>query len=105
VDALVAEAVGAQYAFGAAEHIGHDRHIAIAEPQIADFDAGDPNDRHDRSASCAVQFHSARYSRHTDAVCQRGNDGSAIGAGVEHQAERPLAVDIDRRPDPPDAIA
>jgi hypothetical protein len=105
-DALVLQSAQRQHAVGAAEDFGEHRQLRRPEDEIADLETADLQHRYLRRAGKTRDAHGrGRLRRLADALCGRGGHRAAVGAGVEHEPERTLAVDQHRCPDAADAVA
>ena len=106
VDALVREPVRAEHALGAAERVRHDRQAPRLHQQVAELQRLYRHDRHRDRAGRAAQHHLVRRIE-SDAKCSatRARQRGMARTRIEHEAERSLAVDADRRPDAADLVA
>ena len=105
-DAPAGHSIGAQNAVGAAERAtGHDRQFGGAECHVAYGEVVDTHGRHCRRTRHASQHYLPRLIQgQPERFRDMRVDSGMIGAGIEHQAEWPLVVDVDGRPDAPDTI-
>src|SRR6185437_7363397 len=101
-DALVHQALAAEDALGATERVSDDRQSGRLDEHVTDLHAANLESRYDRRAGHAMQQHVDQLRRGViDLVGDPRGDRGMTRAGVEHQAKRSLAVDLDGRPDAP----
>jgi hypothetical protein len=105
-DPLVEQSFGTEDALRTAKCVRDDRQAVRPHLEVANYQAVDRDRRHCPRAGDAAQHDLVRLEQRQAEVARNlRRDGRMTRTGIEHEAERTLAVDEHRRPDAADPVA